>query len=84
MTYEIDISKKYVGRQLLTRTPFVITSNYTRFGRGHLPPTDENALCSRCFTYQFQAVYKPPIMLNSRQFYHFLFGHMYDKHALIG
>lgn len=49
----IDIDKKYLSKQLLSRTPVICTSNYRRFGRGHLPPTDERALCTRCYLYNF-------------------------------
>lgn len=75
--HPIDISKKHIGKQLLTRTPMIITSNYFKFGRGHLPPVDEEALCNRCYSFTFSHRYKPEIMLNSNQFYLFLLSHIY-------
>ena len=55
----IDITKKFNEKQLSQRTPFVITSNYSRFGRGHLPPTVENALSIRCYNYILNSAFKP-------------------------
>lgn len=57
----IDISKKYSAKQMLTRTPIIVTSNHRTFGRGHLPPVDEHALSIRCYHYKFTAEYKPKI-----------------------
>lgn len=74
----IDIAKKFNEKQLLCRTPVVITSNYSRFGRGHLPPTDENALAIRCHTYNFSTSYKPACRLTSVQFYLYLLSNMYQ------
>lgn len=73
----IDVAKKFNEKQLLCRTPVIITSNYSRFGRGHLCPTDELALCLRCNTYNFTIAYKPKIRLDTYQFYQFLLSHMY-------
>ena len=55
----IDIAKKFNEKQLLSRTPVIITSNYERFGRGHLPPTDEHALSIRTHTFRFKNEIKP-------------------------
>lgn len=65
----IDVAKKFNEKQTLMRTPVIITSNYDRFGRGHVPPLDEGALASRCLTYRFNSMYKPSIMLCWQQFY---------------
>lgn len=73
----IDIAKKFNEKQLLQRTPVIITSNYERFGRGHLPPTDENALAIRCFTYRFSTKVKPAVTIEWQQFYLYLLSHMF-------
>lgn len=59
----IDISKKYSSKQMLTRTPIIVTSNHKTFGRGHLPPVDENALSLRCYQYNFVSQFKPKLTL---------------------
>lgn len=74
----IDIAKKFNEKQLLQRTPCIITSNYERFGRGHIPPTDENALAIRCYTYRFNHKYKPLVYLEWQQFYLFLLSNLYN------
>lgn len=68
----IDIAKKFNEKQLLSRTPVIITSNYAKFGRGHLAPCDETALALRCHTFRFNNVIKPTCMLEWQQFYHFI------------
>lgn len=72
----IDIAKKFNEKQLMMRTPIIITSNYDRFGRGHLPPCDESALCLRCKTYVLNSEFKPDCQLSWQQFYHFLLSEM--------
>lgn len=56
---KIDISKKYTAKQILIRTPIIVTSNHLKFGRGHLNPSDEIALSLRCQTYLFSTQFKP-------------------------
>lgn len=73
----IDIAKKFNEKQLLCRTPVIITSNHAKFGRGHLSPTDENALCLRCISYQFTHEFKPRAQLSSNQFYLFVISNLY-------
>lgn len=73
----IDIAKKFNEKQLLSRTPVIITSNYARFGRGHLPPIDETALSLRCHTFNFSNQVKPTCKLTSSQFYLYLLTHIY-------
>lgn len=73
----IDVSKKHNEKQLLARTPCIITSNYLKFGRGHLSPVDENALSIRCFNYRFNHPVKPHVTCTSQQFYLYLMAHMY-------
>lgn len=68
----LDIAKKFNEKQTLARTPVIVTSNYEKFGRGHVPATDENALSLRCYTFRFDHVYKPPIKLDWHQFYQYL------------
>lgn len=68
----LDIAKKFNEKQMLCRTPVIITSNYERFGRGHVPPTDENALAIRCHNFRFFSKYKPSVKLEWQQFYLFL------------
>lgn len=72
----IDIAKKFNEKQLLQRTPVIITSNYERFGRGHIPPTDENALAIRCYTYRFSYKVKPVLNLEWQQFYLYLLSYL--------
>lgn len=74
---DIDVAKKFNEKQLLTRTPVIITSNYHRFGRGHLSPTDENALALRCYTYTFNCEIKPTTKLTSAQFYNYILSNYY-------
>lgn len=45
------------------RTPMIITSNYQKFGRGHLTHTDEMALQSRCFVFDFTHAFVPNTMI---------------------
>lgn len=73
----LDIAKKFNEKQLLKRTPVIITSNYERFGRGHVPPTDENALAIRCFSYKFTNKYKPLCTIEWQQFYLYLLSCMF-------
>lgn len=73
----IDISKKHHEKQLLSRTPVIITSNYSRFGRGHLPPLDENALALRCFTYTMNKEVRPQCTVTWSQLYLYLFTCFY-------
>lgn len=73
----IDIAKKFNEKQLLSRTPVIITSNYSKFGRGHLAPTDENALALRCITFTMNSQYKPTCKLEWQQFYLYLLNLMY-------
>ena len=73
----IDIARKFNEKQLLQRTPVVITSNYSRFGPGHLPPTDENALSIRCYTYILNSAYKKLCKFEWQQFYLYLLNHLY-------
>lgn len=69
---DLDISKKFNEKQILSRTPVIITSNYDKFGRGHLPAIDERALQLRCYSYHFTNSYQPSVMLDSDNFYHFV------------
>lgn len=49
----IDINKKHANMQRLERTPIIVTSNHSRFGRGFLTSVDESALQNRCYKYHF-------------------------------
>lgn len=60
---KLDISKKYTSKQVLIRTPIIVTSNHAKFGRGHLSPSDEHALDNRCYTYYFNTPYRPKIKI---------------------
>lgn len=68
----IDISKKFQEKQMLSRTPIIITSNFYDFGRGHLPHVDEYALKSRCFMFEFTRQFTPTCMITAPSMYHFL------------
>lgn len=68
----IDIAKKFNEKQLLSRTPVVITSNYERFGRGHLSQTDENALKIRCENFCFNYEVSPKVTIEWQQLYLYL------------
>lgn len=72
----IDVAKKFNEKQVLLRTPVILTSNHMKFGRGHLPPTDENALELRCCTYLFTAPVAPLCILEWQQFYQYLLSHV--------
>lgn len=73
----LDIAKKYNEKQLLGRTPIIITTNYHKFGRGHLSETDENALRLRCHNYIFNAAYSPSVKLDTYNFYKFVYDCMH-------
>lgn len=68
----LDIAKKFNEKQLLSRTPVIITSNYERFGRGHLPPMDELALRLRCYNYEFKTEIRPMYKITWPQLYLYL------------
>lgn len=61
----LEISKKYTNKQILKRTPIIVTSNHRSFGRGHLAPVDEAALSLRCFDYYFVTPYKPKVHISA-------------------
>lgn len=50
---DIDINKKHVSMQRLSRIPVIITCNHSRLGRGFLQNVDEEALQNRCYKYNF-------------------------------
>lgn len=77
----IDIDKKYHTKQMMQRTPIIITSNYQLFGRGHLTPIDEQALQTRCHVFHFNTVYKPKLTVTGPAFAH-LFHWLYNKDML--
>lgn len=62
---KLEISKKYTAKQTLIRTPIIVTSNHSKFGRGHLDPKDEAALANRCYTYRFNIPYKPKVRITA-------------------
>lgn len=73
----IDVAKKFSEKQLLSRTPCIITSNYEKFGRGHLSQTDENALKIRCENFRFNTpIDKELYTIEWQQLYLFLFMSM--------
>lgn len=59
----IDIDKKFQNKQIWMRTPMIVTSNYQKFGRGHLSHMDETALQLRCFTFDFNYSFAPKLMI---------------------
>lgn len=77
----LDIDKKFHNMQLLSRTPIVITSNFRLFGRGHLPPVDEEALTARCHLYHFMNKFKPRVSISAHAFAH-LMSWLYNKDML--
>ena len=48
---DFQIAKKFTDRQYMKRTPFVVTTNDIRFGRGFVASVDEEALQLRCFRF---------------------------------
>lgn len=72
----VDISKKYQEKQALIRTPIVITSNYDKFGRGFLPPIDEEALNNRCYVYHFTKHYSPRVTITAPALAHLLYTYL--------
>lgn len=62
---KIDISKKYTSKQILMRTPIIVTTNHYKFGRGHLSPADELALQFRCYTFNFKSIFKPSCIITT-------------------
>lgn len=75
----IDVAKKFNEKQLLSRTPVIITSNYDRFGRGHISTVDELALSLRCLTFRFRRSVKPEVKLDSYQFYQYMLEMLYKQ-----
>lgn len=73
---QLSVSKKHQEKQDLLRTPVIITSNYSKFGRGHLPATDENALSLRCFNYYFKSEVRPTCIVEWPQLYLYLYAHI--------
>lgn len=69
----IDIAKKHQEKQILTRTPVVVTSNHQLFGRGMLSFIDEKALDMRCHSFEFRRVFTPNCMITMPALAHFLF-----------
>lgn len=67
----IDISKKFNEKQVLLRTPIIMTSNHELFGRRHLSPVDENALSTRCYMYNFRCSFKPDVTISRDSFAYF-------------
>lgn len=59
------ISKKFSDKQILNRTPIIVTTNHELFGRGHLSPIDEQALRNRCKTFVFNHNYEPACHITS-------------------
>lgn len=72
----LSVAKKHQEKQDLLRTPVIITSNYAKFGRGHLPATDENALSLRCFNYYLKHEVRPNCIVEWPQLYLFLYAYM--------
>lgn len=68
----IDICKKFQEKQILSRTPVIVTSNFSLFGRGHLSPMDENALQLRCNSFMFSAEFTPSCQITAPSFYHLM------------
>lgn len=68
----IDISKKFHEKQVLSRTPCIITSNHELFGRGHLNYIDEHALRTRCYSFKFDKPFTPRCTITAPSMYHFL------------
>lgn len=69
------ISKKYNEKQVLARTPIIVTSNHEKFGRGHLNPADEEALSKRCYTFYFNHIVKPECHIDVESFSHMMYVH---------
>lgn len=72
----ISISKKYNEKQKLCRTPIIVTSNHSKFGRGHITAVDELALQNRCYTYVFTAEVRPACHIDPITVAHFLRKHL--------
>lgn len=68
----IDIAKKYSEKQILSRTPVIVTSNFELFGRGHLNSVDEQALRLRCHSFRFVTSYAPKVQITAPSMFHFL------------
>lgn len=79
----LDIAKKFNEKQLLQRTPVIVTSNFQKFGRGHLSTMDENALRLRCFNFDFIATTLPAVTITAEQFYLFIFDAFSDFSDII-
>lgn len=68
----IDIPKKYSEKQILSRTPVIVTSNFELFGRGHLNHVDEKALANRCYSFNFSFSFTPKLQISAPSMFHFL------------
>lgn len=70
---KVDVDKKNKEKQILSRTPIIITTNYRKFGRGLLHHEDEVALAKRCISYHFYYEFTPSCRIEVPAFAHFLF-----------
>lgn len=80
---DIDVNKKNIQeKQNMSRTPIILTSNYAKFGRGHLNAIDEEALQTRCFSFYFPVIYKPKVTVTPPAFAH-LAHNIYNKDMFV-
>lgn len=71
---KIDIAKKFYEKQILSRTPIIVTSNFSKYGRGHLSHVDEQALAARSFSFEFSRAYAPKCHISAPSMAHFLYN----------
>lgn len=69
----IDISKKHQEKQIWSRTTVIVTSNFKKYGRGHLSPLDEQALEKRQYEFHFPMPFTPKCNITAPSMAHFLF-----------
>lgn len=69
----IDVDKKFHCKQVLTRTPIIVTSNFMKYGRGHLSNIDENALSLRSHVFEFNSEYKPECIISAPSLAHLMY-----------
>lgn len=68
----LSVNKKFTDKQVLTRTPIMVTSNHNNFGRGFLTTKDENALATRCVTFYMKEIKPPSCKLHVTSLAYFL------------
>lgn len=69
---QIMVDVKYKNPMSIKQLPCIVTSNTIDFGRGFLSTLDEEALRTRCITFEINADFETKELLTSQQLYSLL------------